>query len=493
MFEAAELGRRVSKDVYKDEERKLQTDLLVTQRAMRDANVPVLIIVAGVEGAGKGDVVNLLHTWLDTRGLEIHAFFDETDEERERPDHWRFWRRLPARGRIGVMFGSWYSQPVIDRAYERIDEEAFDNRMRHVSVLERLLNDDGYLIVKLWFHLPKKVQKRRAKEQKKQNESLLLSPYVYEFSKNYKRFAAVAQRAIRLTDAGFAPWQLIEATDWRYRNLATGQVILKAMQYHLQINGNRPPAVVDDRPIIQIPGATETILDHVDLSQELSGKDYKSQLEQGQRKLNALTWKAWKKKRSLVAVFEGWDAAGKGGVIRRATAAIDARLLQVIPTAAPTDEEKAHHYLWRFWRLLPRDGKLTFFDRSWYGRVLVERVEGFAGWEEWMRAYREINEFEEQLVEHGAILAKFWLHISKDEQLRRFKAREETPWKEYKITPDDWRNREKWDDYRAALNEMVTRTGTEYAPWHLVPTEDKHFGRVFVINTLCQMLEAELS
>ena len=286
---------------------------------------------------------------------------------------------------------------------------------------------------------------------------------------------------------------MIEATDWRYRNLATGQVILKAMQHHLEVNGNRPPAVADDRPTIQIPGATETILDHVDLSQELSGKDYKSQLEEGQRKLNSLTWKAWKKKRSLVAVFEGWDAAGKGGVIRRATAAIDARLLQVIPTSAPTDEEKAHHYLWRFWRLLPRDGKLTFFDRSWYGRVLVERVEGYAGREEWMRAYREINEFEEQLVEHGAIVAKFWLHISKEEQLRRFKAREETPWKQYKITEDDWRNREKWDDYRAAVNEMVTRTGTEYAPWHLVPTEDKHFGRVFVINTLCQRLEAELS
>ncbi len=192
-------------------------------------------------------------------------------------------------------------------------------------------------------------------------------------------------------------------------------------------------------------------------------------------------------------VFEGWDAAGKGGVIRRVTAAMDARLFQVIPVAAPTDEEQAHHYLWRFWRLLPRDGKISIFDRSWYGRVLVERVEGYAGREEWMRAYREINEFEEQLNVHGTIVAKFWLHISKDEQYRRFKSREETPWKEYKITPDDWRNREKWDDYRAAVNEMITRTGTEYAPWHVVPTEDKHFGRVLVLNTLCDTLKRELS
>ncbi len=253
MFEAAEVGRQVSKKVYKDEDRKLQTALLEQQRAMRDAKVPLLIIVAGVEGAGKGEVVNLLYTWLDTRGLETHAFFDETDEERERPMHWRFWRRLPARGRIGVMFGSWYTQPIIDRAYDQISEEVFDDRMRHVGILERLLNDDGYLIVKLWYHLPKKEQKRRAKTQQNENESLRLSPYVGEFSKNYKEFAEVSQRAIRLTDTGHAPWQLIEATDWRYRNLATGQLILRAMQHRLEADGRQPAPIVDDLPSIQIP------------------------------------------------------------------------------------------------------------------------------------------------------------------------------------------------------------------------------------------------
>lgn len=492
MFEAAELGREVSKEVYKEEEPKLHAALLEAQRAIRAANLPVIILVSGVEGAGKGEVVNLLNKWLDTRGVETHAFLEASEEERRHPPHWQFWRRLPARGRIAVLFGSWYTRPIIDHVAGEIGEGAFDQQLTHICHLERQLTDDGHLLVKFWYHLAKDEQKRRAKDQKKREKSLYLSPYIGKYAKHYEGFLAASQRAIRSTDTGHAPWQLIEATDWRYRNLATGKILLQAIEHHLQSNG--PPAEVphEPSPVSEIPGTTETILDRVDLSAKLKDKKYDEQLEEYQKELNYCVGKAWRKGRSLVAVFEGWDAAGKGGVIRRVTAAMDARLMRVVPVSTPTDEEKAHHYLWRFWRNLPMDGNHIIFDRSWYGRVLVERVEGYAGRTQWMRAYQEINEFEEQLAGHGAMLAKFWLHFSKDEQHRRFKDREEKPWKQHKITDDDWRNREKWDDYREAVNEMVQRTGTEYAPWHLVPSEDKKYARVFVLKTLCETIKSAL-
>jgi polyphosphate kinase 2 (PPK2 family) len=212
-----------------------------------------------------------------------------------------------------------------------------------------------------------------------------------------------------------------------------------------------------------------------------------------QGKLHRLTWAAHQKKRSSVFVFEGWDAAGKGGCIRRITQAMDARLYQVISTAAPTDEERAHHYLWRFWRHIPRAGLVTVYDRSWYGRVLVERVENFAKESEWKRAYLEINSFEEQLVNHGTIMLKFWIHISPEEQLRRFKEREVIAYKQHKITDEDWRNRDKWEAYTLAVNDMVARTSTTLAPWVLVSGEDKGFGRIEVLKTVCNRLEEALS
>jgi len=194
----------------------------------------------------------------------------------------------------------------------------------------------------------------------------------------------------------------------------------------------------------------------------------------------------------VVAVFEGWDAAGKGSAIRRVTQAIDPRLYRLVQIAAPTQEEAAQHYLWRFWRQLRRDGRATFFDRSWYGRVLVERVEHLARPDEWHRAYSEINQFEKQLHDHGCIILKFWIHISADEQIKRFKAREEQPHKRYKITDDDWRNREKWHDYELAVDQMVSRTSTHHAPWTLVSGNDKRYARVQILKTFCKAMREAL-
>ena len=221
-------------------------------------------------------------------------------------------------------------------------------------------------------------------------------------------------------------------------------------------------------------------------------KEYRSELAKQQSRLWKLTWEANRKKVSSVAVFEGWDAAGKGGCIRRMTWAMDARLYHVISVAKPTDEEYARHYLWRFWRHIPRAGLATIYDRSWYGRVLVERVEGFAQETEWTRAYLEINDFERQLVDHGTVVTKFWLHISPEAQLERFKEREKIAWKKYKLTDEDWRNREKWRAYELAVHDMVVRTSTQEAPWKLVPACDKRLARLTVLKTFCDRLEAAL-
>ena len=495
MFEAIELGHKVPKKLFDDEEPKLHTDLLEVQRQLRKANLPVIVIVSGVEGAGKGEVVGVLNKWLDTRGVRTHAFWEETDEERTRPPYWRFWRRLPARGTIGIMLGSWYTLPIIDRAQRRIKDGEFENEMKRITEFEELLTKDGTLIVKLWFHLSKPAHRRRLQADLTKSWNLTPSPLPRKLSKNYDRFLPVAERAIRMTTRGPSPWHLIEANHRRFRDLTAGQTLLNSIRQGLKDHHSGSTEVSADphSSLPTIPHAGDRVLDQVDLAQELQGKGYRKELTRYQSRLKDLAWRAWEQKRSTVAVFEGWDASGKGGAIRRATWAIDARLYRVIGIAAPTDEEKAHHYLWRFWRHLPGGGHVTLYDRSWYGRVLVERVEALARRQEWSRAYQEINDFEEQLVNHGILLLKFWIHISKEEQLRRFQERERLAWKRHKITEEDWRNREKWDENMEAANEMLIRTGTDYAPWNLVPGNDKHFARVEVLKTFCKCLDRDLT
>ena len=487
MFEAVELHKQIGKKEFTDEVNKLRTELLQAQYALRETDASVIVIVSGVEDAGKSDVVNRLNEWLDSRWIRNYAFWDETDEERLRPTQWRFWRNMPPRGAMAVMFGSWYTQPVINHALGNISESQLDVQMGHIEQLERMLTDDGHLIVKLWFHLSKDAQKERQRKRGKHR----LSRMARMFAKSYKPFAETSARAIRLTDTGNAPWHLIDAEDRRYRDLKMGKVLLQSLQEHMQkraaAKGEKRKEARLDKPL-----SGKTIFDKVDVEKTLTDKEYRKQLEKYQERLYKLSWKAYKARRSLVAVFEGWDAAGKGGAIRRVTAALDARLYGVISVAAPTDEERARHYLWRFWRHLPRDGYITLYDRSWYGRVLVERVEGFCALEEWMRAYQEINDFEEHLTRHGTIVEKFWVHISPEEQLRRFKEREVTEWKKHKITEEDWRNRKRWNDYALAVTDMVGRTSTSQAPWNLVPGNDKKVSRIEIIKRLCNSLEAAL-
>jgi polyphosphate kinase 2 (PPK2 family) len=274
--------------------------------------------------------------------------------------------------------------------------------------------------------------------------------------------------------------------------LQVGEILLDAMQKRLEVAARKK----EETPVTEASNKDDgsptakpiTILTKADMSAKLDRKKYKRLLAKYQGELNVLHRKAHDQKLSTVLVFEGWDAGGKGGAIRRLTAALDARNVQIIPIAAPTDEERAHHYLWRFWRHLSRAGRVTIFDRSWYGRVMVERVEGFATEKEWRRAYAEINAFERQLVESGIVLVKFWLHVTKEEQLRRFEERKNTPFKRWKITDEDWRNREKWDLYEIAVHDMIERTSKRVAPWIVVEGNDKPHARVKVLRSVCNKL-----
>ncbi|MEJ2480212.1 MAG: polyphosphate:AMP phosphotransferase [Acidihalobacter sp.] len=494
MFEAAELGRKLSKEEFDEAEPELRAKLLQAQREARHAGLPVVVIVAGVAGAGKGQVVNRLFEWLDSRGVHVHAYWDETDEDTQRPRWWRFWRTLPPAGSIAVMFGAWYTQTIYDRVEEHDDDAEHAAELTRIADVERMLVAGGALIVKFWCHLSEKEQSARIKKLRKDPEShWRMAPETVHYAKRYEDYARVSAHVLRETDTAEAPWYLIEATDRRYRDLTIGRTLLEAIETRLAAPPDGVELKTSHAPSLpEGDDARITVLDHVDLSQALERKEYREQIEHYQGELNRLAWDAFHARKPIVALFEGWDASGKGGTIRRLVRALDARLYSVIPVAAPTDEEAAQHYLWRFWRYMPRDGYWTLFDRSWYGRVLVERVEGFATQPEWARSYHEINDFEAQLAEHGVVLLKFWLHIDREEQLARFTARENTPYKRHKISKEDWRNRERWGDYCAAINEMVVRTSTEYAPWHLIPANDKRFARVEVLRLAVEALEEAL-
>ena len=517
MFRTAELGQTISKSEFNQREPLLRQALLEVQASlMASSDFPVIILFAGVDGGGKGDTVNILNEWMDPRWLVTRAYDDPSDEERDRPEYWRFWRDLPSKGRIGLFLSSWYSQPILRRVYETDDEAIFDDRLDRILAFEKALADDGALILKFWMHLSHDAQKKRLKKLEKDPlTSWRVTQQDWDHWHIHDRFEAAAERTIMRTSTGTAPWTIVEGLDPHHRSLTVGNIVHQEITRHLEVVSKKKlllqeleaqrTAVVpetqeadagetaaDGTAVVLGPLSGATILSSLDMSQKLKKTDYKKQLKECQARLNQLHRKALKKKISTILLFEGPDAAGKGGAIRRITAALDARHYQVIPIAAPTDEEQAHHYLWRFWRHLSRAGRINIFDRSWYGRVLVERVEGFAAENEWKRAFAEINEFEEQLTDHGILLLKYWVHISKDEQLERFKAREQTPHKRWKLTDEDWRNREKWDDYNLAVNDIVEHTSTHTSPWVLVEGNDKRFSRIKVISTFCDRLEAML-
>lgn len=492
MFESAELGHKISKAVWKKEVPELRGALLDAQLdLLQSKRFPVIILVAGVDCAGKGETVNILNEWMDPRHIETHALRDLTDEELERPQMYRYWRVLPPKGKIGIFIGTWYSAPLLENVYGTIKNAELDQRLERIVRFERMLCNEGALVLKFWLHLSRDEQKKRLKSLEKDPKTRWrVTDTDWQHYKLYDMFRKVSERMLRTTSTPESPWTIVEGSDPRYRYLTIGKALLNALRQRL--DAAETPR--HDEPIPPITSAIDNllILRTLDLSKKLDKSAYEEELEKYQGRLNLLTRHAGFKKLSVVAVFEGNDAAGKGGGIRRVTQALDARQYRIIPVAAPTDEELAQPYLWRFWRNIPRKGRFAIFDRSWYGRVLVERVEEFCGRGDWMRAYGEINDFEEQLARNNTIVVKFWLSISREEQLRRFKEREKIGFKRFKITDEDWRNREKWDAYEVAVCDMIDRTSTDIAPWTLVEANDKHYARIKILKTLCERIEAAL-
>ena len=491
MFESAELGHTISKADYEAQVPPLREALLDVQyKVLEQARFPVIVVVGGVDAAGKGATVNLLNAWMDPRHIRVHALGEPTEDERLRPPMWRYWRVLPPKGKAGVFFDSWYADPINRCAMGKANIDKLDAPLDEIRRFERMLIDEGALIVKFWFHLSKHTQKLRLKALEKDAKTRWrVTAADWEHHKRYKQFRKVSEHVLQTTSTAEAPWIVVEGTDFRYRNLTTGNVLLEAMQKRLAEPAEPAPLLAAP---LQVPLDDKNVLAALDLAKTLSKKRYADALAKYQGRLNLLTRDPRFRQMSLIVAFEGVDAAGKGGAIRRVSGALDARQYHIIPVAAPTEEEKAQPYLWRFWRHIPRPGRVTIFDRTWYGRVLVERVEGLCSEADWMRAYGEINEFEEQLAAHRTVLVKFWMAISKEEQLKRFEEREAVGFKNYKITDEDWRNRDKWDQYTHAVCDMVDRTSTEQAPWTLVEANDKYYARIKVLETVCHRLEAAM-
>ena len=512
MVETTQRGTAISRDEYKARAPEVRAALLETQQALlRTEAFAVVIVLAGVDTAGRGETLNLLNAWMDPRWIVTRAWGPPSDEELERPSFWRYWRSLPPRGRIGLFYGAWYEPALADRVERETGQDVFERRLERIATLEKMLTDDGALILKFWLHLDAEAQHERMKRLRRDPLTRWrVTDQRWRRLRQHARITRAAERAMRLTTTDRAPWLNVDGSDQHYRNLTVAASVRTAIAAELERLGandrqgandarqprkGRRPAVRAGAGAPPAPagGAAEgNVLGDLDLTQAVERKRYRVELAKQQGRLHRAQRLAAQRGLSTIAVFEGWDAAGKGGVIRRITAALDARQYRVIPISAPSGDELAHHYLWRFMRHLSRAGRVTIFDRSWYGRVLVERVEGLASEAEYTRAYAEINYFEEQLVDHGILLVKFWLHISRDEQLRRFRERQRTPHKTWKMTREDWRNRRRWDDYERAVNEMVARTGARRAPWQLIEANDKLFARLKVIRTLAGRLERRL-
>jgi polyphosphate:AMP phosphotransferase len=485
-------SQRLTKKAYQARLRRLRENLLQMQVLLKETPFKVLVLLAGPEGAGRGDLLHSLTGWLDPRGVETFSYHAPTEEERERPLQWRFWRSLPALGRIGLYAGSWYTETLREVARGRRERTELKREAERIREFEQCLADGGTLVVKVWLDLSKAAQGRRLRALESEPDTAWrVTDEEWHHHRMYDRLKKTARFIRQETDRPGARWTTIDAEDERLRDLAVGELLLA--RFHQQRRKiarlprpRRPARLEPLRP----SGLRR--LHALPLDQVMSEQDYESLRGKWLGRLNRAVRAALQARRSLVFAFEGWDAAGKGGAIRRLTSALDPRDYTVIPVAKPTEEEKRFHYLWRFWKHVPRDGRVAIFDRSWYGRVLVERIEGFCREDEWRRAFGEINDFERQLTEHGAIVLKYWLHISHEEQLRRFRDREETPHKQHKINAEDWRNRKKRRDYEVAVGDMLALTAPENAPWHVIPADNKRFARLEVLRSASKQIEAAL-
>lgn len=494
MLELLDLDKRISKEDYREVFPALEAQLGECQRAARAAGVPVVIVLEGCDAAGKGTLINRLTQAMDPRGFKVHPISAPTENERFHPWMWRFWSRLPAAGIIAIFDRSWYGRVLTERVEGTTSRREWNEAYDDIQQFERQLADDGAVIVKFWLHISKKEQKQRFKQLEENSATAWkVGKQEWKNHRKYDEWVEAVEEMLERTSTAQAPWTVVESTQGRYARVKVFETVREAVEHELDRRASAEAVELKPMPVpADSPTSTQTILDRVDLSLSLEREQYEEELARLQKRLFHIEHELYIARVPAVVVYEGWDAGGKGGNIKRLTRGLDPRGYEVVPVGPPTTEEKAHHYLWRFWRDVPKAGHITIFDRSWYGRLLVERVEGFCREDEWKRAFREINEFERQLAEYGTVMIKFWLQIDREEQLRRFKAREESPDKQWKITDDDWRNREKWKQYKTAVVDMLRRTSTTYAPWTILESNCKLHARIKALRTAVDALESAL-
>ncbi len=496
MFEALRSAQKISKHEFKRDEPKLRGALIDAQFDLLEAgNFSVVVLLSGLDAPGRSAAAKQLMSWMDPRELHPYALSRPSTDERERPRMWRFWRALPPKGDIGIFLNAWYEEPITDHLLDRIDRHEFRARIQEILRFEQMLAQDGVVFLKFMFVLSKH---KHIKVLKKIKEDPSIAWKISDeevaigeaFAKRYEHSVGITEELLTSTSKGFAPWITLPSDNPYFRDLTIGRAMVDAIGDRLRepsttVHGFTMPAAFTIK--------SANVLDSIDLSKSLKHDTYKARLKKARHRLTKLTLGKAFENHPCLLVFEGNDASGKGGGIRRVVQALDPRMTNLIPVAAPTEEEKAHHFLWRFWRQIPPNGHITIFDRSWYGRVLVERVEGFCSEQEWMYAYDDIRSFEQELTDQGAIIVKFWLAIDRDEQLKRFEERRKVGYKRYKITDEDWRNREKWDQYKDAVHDMVVRTSTNQSPWTLIEANDKYFARVEILRTINDRLATALS
>lgn len=459
----------------KDDREKLVEDFANLQRKAKESGVPVIIIVDGWECSGKGFVIHDIVKEVNHKYVKVRVFGEDSDIDKAYPKLYKFWNASPEKGDIVIFDRSFYHDLMFP-----MDRDKFDAQIADCISIEKQLCDDGVLFLKFFLHIDRDIQKKRIKEYEKDGyKSALLSDIDYEQNKHYDKYLESISRVLKATDIDGAKWHIIPADSMKDASAEILGISISEIGKAIE-KKNKGERFCPEREI-ELPEAKD-YLGKLNYSLKLSKEEYKENKKVLLNKLQSIGYEFFKKKISAMIIFEGVDAAGKGGAIQRLTMGLDPRGYDVVPISKPTQVELNHHYLWRFWKEVPEKGRIVVFDRSWYGRVLVERIEKLATEFEWKRAYEEINTTEKALRDSGILVLKFFISIEKEEQLKRFNARKDNPEKSYKLTDEDWRNREKWDLYIEAYNDMLTFTDTKYAPWILVPGNDKYYARIKVME-----------
>jgi len=473
----------------KESVREKREELVRQQQVIKEHKLPVFVLIEGWGAAGKGTLIGNLIKELDPRFFQVVKMQKANEDEKRKPFLWRYMEKIPEAGKFVFLDSGWLNETVDDVMHDKIDDVALEKRLRQIRTFERQLKDNGYLVVKLFLQIPPKEQKHRLDKllENKDTSWRVDEDDILQVKKREK-FEKVYDRILEATNTGYVPWNIVDAVDEKQALLQVLHLLTNQINQAVENFKILPEILHKDYPLLKMPKLAEVPLD-----QEMSKEEYEIELKKLQKKLKKLHNKIYRKRIPVIIAYEGWDAAGKGGNIKRLTSALDPRGFEVYPIAAPEPHEKARHYLWRFYHRLPKDGHIAIFDRTWYGRVMVERLEGFCTENDWKRAYNEINEFEKDLSDWGAVVIKFWIQIDKDTQLARFTERQNTPEKQWKITDEDWRNREKWDDYEAAIDEMIAKTSTENAPWFIIQSNNKYYARIQAIRTVIDEIEKKLN